>query len=138
MSKRRDEAEGWKNKRHKIMCEKSNECEGDGSSKQMIRDVSGMESGERLSVINLISHILLTTALIVLSRGNDYRVTYRMTGELSRRCRTALWTGSVRSDDWDSSTTAFCRAGNTVTLVSLPPMSSGRAREISGAIFFDA
>jgi hypothetical protein len=36
MSKRRDEAEGWENKRHNSMCEKSNECEGDGSIKQMI------------------------------------------------------------------------------------------------------
>jgi len=49
MSKRRDEAEGWENKRHNNMCEKPTERQGDGSSKQMIRDVNGMtrKSGER-------------------------------------------------------------------------------------------
>ncbi len=60
MSKRRDEAEGWENKCHNSMCEKSNECQGDGSGKQMIRDINGMERGQRLSIINLISHILLS------------------------------------------------------------------------------
>jgi hypothetical protein len=82
MSKRRDEVEGWENKRHNSMCEKLNECQGDGSSKQMIRDVNAMGSGERLSIINVSTsyHIMYTVLIIVFPRRN-----YRVTGELSHR-----------------------------------------------------